>query len=227
MPHSFRHNVRGMLAFHSFCFRSPKLTHLWTVHKQRSVPASMTEVSLLPLEEPELQSPQAFASHPKMRSPFPPNWRYVPVLLSSLIRELGFSFLAKQKRSATLVNTVVFLPTALRCGTHTLFSFKGTLQIFSHTLSRVERGEMFMKGIECLCFQKLYISLHSYVSSPSFWRYTPRILPAFGGNESLSLRATLAYHRVCTLCDLMCSACRAGNPYPPSVGREQRLFACA
>jgi hypothetical protein len=37
-----------------------------------------------------------------------------------------------------LVNTVVFLPQALRLGTHTLFSYQGTVDLFYHRRAKVE-----------------------------------------------------------------------------------------
>ena len=46
------------------------------------------------------------------------------------------------KIADTLVNTVVFLPVALRYGTRTLFSFQGTTDRFSQRSKKVEMHEM-------------------------------------------------------------------------------------
>ena len=42
----------------------------------------------------------------------------------------------------TLGNAVTFLPTALRGGTHTLFSLQGTVDLFSHRCQKVETAKV-------------------------------------------------------------------------------------
>src|SRR5260370_34345970 len=74
-------------------YRYPTFTHLWTSHKQKSVPSSTRAVSLLVAKKPALLSPQAYA--------FPCNSRYVPSL--AIHQETCFSSPRKRKRAGTFI----------------------------------------------------------------------------------------------------------------------------
>ena len=75
-------------------YRYPTFTHLWTSHKQKSVPSSTRAVSLLVAKKPALLSPQAYA--------FPCNSRYVPSL--AIHQETWVSSPGKRKRAGTLLH---------------------------------------------------------------------------------------------------------------------------
>src|SRR6266851_6552276 len=82
-------------------YRYPTFTHLWTSHKQKSVPSSTRAVSRLVAKKPALLSPQAYA--------FPCNSRYVPSLAIhqetwNPAWEAGNESPGKRKRAGTLRN---------------------------------------------------------------------------------------------------------------------------